>query len=66
MNTDIIAGKWEQVKGHVKEKWGKLTDQDLTTIGGKKDQLAGKLREHYGYSKDEAEKEINKFLKDRS
>lgn len=64
MNTDIIAGKWEQVKGTIKEKWGKLTDQDLTTIGGKKDQLAGKLREHYGYTKDEAEKEINNFFKD--
>jgi uncharacterized protein YjbJ (UPF0337 family) len=45
----------------VKEKWGKLTDNDLTTIARKREQLAGKLQEHYGYAKDHAEKELDEF-----
>ena len=59
MNWDQIAGNWKQFQGHVKEKWGKLTDDDLTVIAGKKDQLLGRLQERYGYSKEQAEKEIN-------
>lgn len=62
MNKDILEGKWEQLKGKVKIKWGKLTDDDLTKISGKKDVLMGVLREKYGYQKEEAEKEIDKFL----
>ena len=65
MNWDIIEGKWEQVKGSVKEKWGDLTDDDLTQIAGKKDKLAGKLQEKYGWTKDQAEAEINDYFKDR-
>lgn len=61
MNWDLIAGNWKQFQGKVKEKWGKLTDNDLTTIAGKRDQLAGKLQEHYGYAKDQAEKELDEF-----
>jgi uncharacterized protein YjbJ (UPF0337 family) len=61
MNWDQIAGNWKQVKGKVKEKWGKLTDDDLTTIGGKRDQLAGLLQQRYGYAKDRAEEELDKF-----
>jgi uncharacterized protein YjbJ (UPF0337 family) len=64
MNWDQIAGNWKQFTGKVKEKWGKLTDDDLTSIAGKRDQLAGKLRERYGYEKDQAEKELDSFLHD--
>ena len=57
MNWDRISGNWKQFTGQVKEKWGKRTDDDLTTIAGKRDQLAGKLQERYGYAKDQAERE---------
>lgn len=58
MNKDLFEGKWNQVKGKVKEKWGKLTDNDLTQINGKRDQLVGKLQERYGYQKEQAEREL--------
>ena len=63
MNWDQVAGNWKQFQGKVKEKWGKLTDSDLTTIAGKRDQLAGKLQMHYGYAKDQAEKELDDFAR---
>jgi uncharacterized protein YjbJ (UPF0337 family) len=53
----------KQFTGKVKEKWGKLTDDDLTTIAGKRDQLSSKLQERYGYAKDQAEREIDEFSK---
>ena len=62
MNEDIIKGKWEQLKGKAKEKWGELTNDDLEIIEGKRDQLAGKLQERYGRTKDEVEKEIYDWL----
>lgn len=58
MNKDEIGGNWKQFKGTVKEKWGKLTDDDMTVIEGKRDQLVGKIQERYGYAKDQAEKEV--------
>ncbi len=61
MNWDQIAGKWQQFTGSAKETWGKLTDDDLTTIAGKRDQLAGKLQERYGYEKEEANQAIDDF-----
>ncbi len=61
MNWDEITGNWTQFKGKIKERWGKLTDDDLTTIAGKRDQLAGKLQERYGYEKDRAERELDDF-----
>jgi uncharacterized protein YjbJ (UPF0337 family) len=61
MNWDQIAGDWKQFTGKVKEKWGKLTDDDLTTIAGKRDQLAGLLQQRYGYEKQQAEKELDEF-----
>src|SRR5947209_8275846 len=64
MKWDQIAGNWKQFTGKVKEKWGKLTDDDLTTIAGKRDQLAGKLRERYGYNKEQAERELDQFARD--
>jgi uncharacterized protein YjbJ (UPF0337 family) len=61
MNWDQVAGNWKQFKGNVKEKWGKLTDDDLEVIEGKKDQLVGRLQERYGYTKEQAEKELNSW-----
>ena len=60
MNTDQIKGNWKQLKGKIKEKWGKLTDDDLTVINGQTDQLLGKLQERYGYTKEQAEKELSR------
>ncbi len=59
MNWDEIEGKWKQMKGSIREKWGKLTDDDLEAIGGKKDQFIGKLQERYGMSRDQAEKDLD-------
>ncbi|MFN3856492.1 MAG: CsbD family protein [Caulobacter sp.] len=58
---DRIEGSWKQMSGKAKEQWGKLTDDDLTIIAGKRDQLAGKIQERYGYAKDKAEDEIRAF-----
>lgn len=58
MNQDKIGGNWKQLKGKAKEKWGKLTDDDMTVIEGKRDHLVGKIQERYGYAKDQAEKEV--------
>ena len=59
MNWDRIEGNWKQLTGKVKVQWGKLTDDDLDVIAGRRDQLAGKLQERYGIAKDEAEKQID-------
>lgn len=61
MNWDQVEGKWKQMKGGVKEKWGKLTDDDLDVIGGKKDQLVGKVQERYGITRDEAQKQVDNY-----
>jgi uncharacterized protein YjbJ (UPF0337 family) len=54
MNWDQVEGKWKQLKGSIRQKWGKLTDDDFDYIAGKKDNLVGKLQERYGYSREEA------------
>nr|WP_024965994.1 CsbD family protein [Pantoea sp. IMH] len=59
MNSDEAGGNWKQLKGKVKEQWGKLTDDDMTVVEGKRDQLVGKIQERYGYAKDQAEKEVS-------
>ena len=61
MNWDRIEGNWKELTGKAKEQWGKLTDDDMTAIAGKRDQLAGKIQQHYGVAKDEAEKQIVKW-----
>lgn len=61
MNWDTIKGDWKQFKGKVKEKWGKLTDDDLNKIQGRRDQLAGAIQKTYGIAKDEAEKQVKEF-----
>lgn len=58
MNWDQVAGNWKQFQGTVKAKWGKLTDDDLTYINGKRDQLVGRIQERYGIAKDDAERQI--------
>ena len=61
MNSDQLEGKWRQLKGAVKEKWGKLTDDDLDVIAGKQDQLLGKIQERYGLTKEEAARQIREW-----
>lgn len=61
MNWDRIEGNWKQLIGKAQEKWGKLTNDHLDVIGGKRDQLLGKIQETYGISKDEANKQIDAF-----
>ncbi len=63
MNEDILKGKWKEIKGGLKEQWGKLTDDDLVQIEGKVDKLTGILQEKYGYSKDKAEEAYKGFIK---
>ena len=58
MNWDQIAGNWKQVKGVVRQKWGKLTDDDVDVIAGKRDILLGKIQERHGIAREEAEKEL--------
>ncbi len=65
MNIDILKGQWKEIKGDIKAKWGKLTDDDLTEIGGNEEKLIGILQKKYGYSKDEAEKEYRNFMAGR-
>ncbi|GEM_PF-1835890 len=61
MNDDLFSGKWHKVKGKIKEKWGKLTDDDLMRINGKREQMLGALKERYGWEKDRAEDELKRF-----
>jgi uncharacterized protein YjbJ (UPF0337 family) len=62
MNKDIFEGKWKEMRGQVKETWGKLTDDDLEKVDGKADQLVGLIQQKYGYSRQQAEKELNQRL----
>ncbi|MDQ7990211.1 MAG: CsbD family protein [Candidatus Dactylopiibacterium sp.] len=61
MNWDRIEGNWLQIKGKVREQWGKLTDDDLDVVNGRREQLTGKIQERYGVAKDQAEKEVNEW-----
>jgi uncharacterized protein YjbJ (UPF0337 family) len=61
MNWDQIEGKWTQMKGSVRERWGKLTDSDIEQIAGKRDQMLGKLQERYGYTKEQAQRELDEW-----
>jgi len=63
MNWDRIEGKWKQSAGKIKEKWGRLTDDDLTVIDGKEDQLVGKIQELYGIAKDAAQEQVDEFTR---
>ncbi|MBZ9610119.1 CsbD family protein [Rheinheimera maricola] len=61
MNSDIAEGKWKQMTGAIKEKWGKLTDDDLEQMEGSVDKFCGKMQECYGMSREEAEREFNRL-----
>lgn len=61
MNWDIVEGNWKQFKGKIKTRWGKLTDDHLDVIAGKRAHLAGKIQEAYGVTQDEAERQIRSF-----
>lgn len=63
MNKDIFEGNWEQVKGKIKKKWGKLTDDDLDVSRGNRQILAGKIQEKYGIEQEEAEEQIKEYEK---
>jgi uncharacterized protein YjbJ (UPF0337 family) len=62
MNRDVLEGQWLQLKGKVKQQWGRLTDDELNQISGRYDELAGLIQERYGYSRDEAANELDMFI----
>jgi uncharacterized protein YjbJ (UPF0337 family) len=64
MNQDILAGKWKQMRGELKTWWGKLTDDDFERIGGHKDKLVGLIQERYGYTREQAEQEVERRLQE--
>ena len=66
MNWDRIQGDWKQLTGHAKERWGKLTDDDLTIVAGRRDQLAGKIQERYGVAVEEAENQVAEWQRKAS
>ena len=63
MNWNQIEGNWKQFKGNVQQRWGKLSDDELDVMEGRRTELAGKLQEHYGIAEDQAEREIDDWLK---
>ena len=63
MNSDQFEGKWKQLKGTVKQRWGKLTDDDVTALSGKKDELVGKIQERYGITREQAEREADEWAR---
>ena len=64
MNRDILKGKWNEMKGDLKRKWGNLTDDDWTRISGDRDKLIGILQQRYGRSKEETTREVDTFFDD--
>jgi len=62
MNSDIMQGKWKQLKGNVKKQWGKLTDDEIDQIEGNSEILVGKVQEHYGRTKEQAQEEVDRWL----
>jgi uncharacterized protein YjbJ (UPF0337 family) len=62
MNRNILQGKWKQLRGEIRQRWGELTDDDLDQVAGQSEKLAGVLQERYGYTQMEAERQIDEFL----
>ncbi|HHX66120.1 MAG TPA: CsbD family protein [Chloroflexi bacterium] len=62
MDADVLKGLWKQLRGGIKERWGELTDDDVAQVEGNRDKLVGKLQEKYGYTKEEAQREVHEFL----
>lgn len=65
MNEDTLKGQWTQLKGKVREQWGKLTNDDLDQIQGQAEQLVGLIQERYGVARDEARRQVNAWLAER-
>ena len=63
MNREILGGKWDEIKGKIKQQWGKLTDDDMTAIEGNNEEIYGRLRQRYGYSREEIERQLERFKK---
>ena len=63
MNEDTLRGQWKQVKGRVREKWGKLTNDDLDQIQGRSEQLIGRVQERYGIAREEAKQQVDDWLR---
>jgi uncharacterized protein YjbJ (UPF0337 family) len=63
MNWDRIEGNWKQFRGQVQQQWGKLTNDDLDTVEGRRTELVGKIQERYGIAKDEAEKQVDSWMR---
>ncbi len=63
MNTDEIAGKWKEIKGKARAKWGDITDDDWDRIEGKREQIVGLVQQRYGRAKEEAEREVDEFMR---
>jgi uncharacterized protein YjbJ (UPF0337 family) len=63
INSDVLKGKWQQIKGEARIQWGRLTDDDLDQIQGNIEKLAGKLQERYGYEREEADREVEDFVR---
>jgi uncharacterized protein YjbJ (UPF0337 family) len=63
MNEDVLKGKWHQLKGEVKSRWGKLTDDDLDRAEGDAEKLIGRVQERYGYAREDAKREVDDFLR---
>jgi uncharacterized protein YjbJ (UPF0337 family) len=63
MNKDQAAGSWKELKGKLKQQWGKLTDDDLTVLEGASDELSGRIQKRYGIAKEEAQEQIDAFRK---
>jgi uncharacterized protein YjbJ (UPF0337 family) len=64
MNSDILQGKWKQLKGKAQQAWGDLTDDDLDKMNGSREELVGKVQERYGYARERAEEEVDRFARD--
>jgi uncharacterized protein YjbJ (UPF0337 family) len=64
MNEDTFKGQWAQMKGKIREQWGKLTDDDVDQVQGRSEQLVGKIQERYGIAKDEARRQFDLWLED--
>jgi uncharacterized protein YjbJ (UPF0337 family) len=66
MNRAVLSGKWKEIRGKVKQTWGKLTDNDLERISGRFEELTGLIEQRYGYTHDQAEKEVDRFIEQQN
>ena len=64
MNKDIMQGQWKEIRGKIQKQWGNLTDSELDRINGQRTELEGALQKQYGYTKEQAEREVDNFIRD--